>query len=60
MNTDKLTTILGAAVGTMQAASVAAGQMAPGTSLHTQDYISLAMAVLFSIVGFFTNKTAKQ
>ena len=55
-NTDRLTTVLGGVIGASQAAQVAVNQMAPGSSLHQQDYISLVMAVAFSLHGFCTNK----
>lgn len=54
MNKDTLTTALG---GTM-AALTAAQPIINGVQgqFHQQDYISLAMAVIMAVFGFFTNK----
>lgn len=58
MNSDKITTIVGA-VG---AAAMAAQPALNGVqgSLHAQDYASLLSAVLFGILGFFSNRQKQQ
>jgi len=55
MDKDKLTTV----VGGIGAAVTAAGPVLNGVqtgSLHQGDWIQLAMAVVFGVLGFFTNK----
>lgn len=56
MSKDKLTTLLGALVGAATAAQPVVDSLAPGGSLHGADYVKLAMAVVFTAWGFFTNK----
>ena len=56
MNRDTLTTIAGGVVAAGTAAGTIFGQMQPGTSMHSQDYINLGIAVAMAIWGFFTNK----
>lgn len=53
---DKLTTITGAIVGAATAAEPVINSMAPGTSLHSQDYVKLLAALGMFLWGFFTNK----
>jgi hypothetical protein len=54
MKSDKITSIVGA-VG---AAATAAQPVLHGVegSLHSGDYFQLVSAVLFAVLGFFTNK----
>lgn len=57
MNTDKITTIIGA----VTAAGVAAGPVLNTVqgSLHAQDYFALFSAVCMAVWGFFTNRQPK-
>jgi len=58
MNKDTLTTVLG---GTMAALTAAQPVInAAQGSLHQQDYVSLLMAVVMAVFGFFTNKQPKE
>ena len=54
MNKDQITTI----IGVIGAATMAAQPALNGAqgSLHAGDYTSLAAAVLFGVMGFFTNR----
>ena len=54
MGTDKITTI----VGVVGSAAMAAQPVLNGVqgSLHAGDYTSLLAAVLFGVMGYFTNK----
>ncbi len=53
---DLVTTILGGVGAAVTAAQPVVNMVQPGTSLHPQDWIQLAMAVIFGLFGFYTNK----
>lgn len=53
---DLLTTIAGGMLAIGTAIQPIANSIQPGTSLHTQDYVQLIMAVVFAILGWATNK----
>jgi hypothetical protein len=56
MNKDSMTTILGGTIAALTAAQPVLN--AASGSLHQGDYVQLAMAVLISIFGWFTNRKA--
>lgn len=56
MNADKMATYAGGAIAVLQSTQVALGQIPPGTSMHTQDWISLATAAVFAFLGWVTNR----
>lgn len=53
---DLLTTIIGGVGAVVTAAGPVMGQMQPGTSMHPQDWTQLGAAILFGLLGFFSNK----
>ena len=55
-DTDKLTTILGYAGAVVTAANPVLNAVTPGASMHVQDWTQLLFAVLFALLGKFTNK----
>ena len=55
-DTDVLTTVIGGVGAAVTAAQPVLTAVQPGSSMHTQDWLQLAMAVIFGIFGFFTNK----
>jgi hypothetical protein len=55
-DTDMITTAVGIAGAVATAASPVLNAVQPGTSMHPQDWTQLGAAVLFAILGFFTNK----
>ena len=59
MSTDKLTSIVGLLLGVLQAGNVALGQIPAGTTMALKDWLGIAMAVGFAIIGIFTNKAGQ-
>lgn len=58
-DTDLITTIAGVSIAIGSAAQVAVGQIAPGASMHSGDWLQLLFAVGMAVFGFFTNKQPK-
>ena len=58
-DTDILTTVVGVVGAATMAASPVLNSVQPGSSMHPQDWTQLAAAVLFAVLGFFTNKKPK-
>lgn len=56
MNKDTLTTILGVAGGVITAAQPVLTAVQPGAPMTAQSWTQLALAVIFTVFGFFTNK----
>ncbi len=52
---DKLTTIIGGVGAAVTAAQPVLNGVTTG-ALHSQDWIQLAMSMVFGLLGFFTNK----
>lgn len=55
MDKDKLTTLIGGIGAAVTAAQPVINGVSTG-SLHQGDWFQLAMAVVFGVLGFFTNK----
>ena len=55
MNKDKLTTIIGA-IGAIATAATPVVNSMQNSSLHSGDYLQLAVAASFGLLGFFSNK----
>lgn len=59
MTGDKITTIVGAVGAAVTAAQPVLNGVQQG-ALQQNDYLQLLMAVVFAVLGFFTNKEPKK
>lgn len=59
MNSDKITTILGAIGAAAMGAQPVMNTIQPGTSLHQGDYVQLILAAVMAAWGFYTNRPQK-
>lgn len=55
MNKDTATTMLGLAGGVIQAVNPIIS-MSQNASLHSGDWMQIGSAIVFSLLGYFTNK----
>lgn len=60
MSADKITTIVGAIGAAATAAQPVLTAVQPGAALHSQDYFQLVTALVFAVMGFFTNRRPAQ
>jgi hypothetical protein len=58
-DTDFITSAIGYVGAAVTAASPVINAVTPGSSMHTQDWTQLLMAVIFAALGHFTNKPNK-
>jgi hypothetical protein len=55
-DTDLITSVIGYAGAVVTAANPVVTAVSPGASMHAQDWTQLIMAVIFGLLGHYTNK----
>lgn len=60
LTSDTLATAAGAGIGVLNSVQTVAGQMIPGSVMHQQDYINLAVSLLMIFLGWITNRERKE
>lgn len=60
VTSDTLATAAGAGMAVLNSVQTVAGQMTPGSAMHTQDYVNLAMSLIMLFLGWVTNRKGKE